>query len=61
MNILYLLIPIALALGGSALAAFIWCARTGQLEDLFTPAYRSLLDENPPPLKLSSPIRKESR
>jgi cbb3-type cytochrome oxidase maturation protein len=61
MNILYLLIPIALALGGSALAAFIWSARTGQLQDLVTPAYRSLLDENPPSLKLSSPIRKESR
>lgn len=46
MNILYVLVPLALALGVSALAAFIYAARSGQLEDLDTPAYRALIDES---------------
>jgi cbb3-type cytochrome oxidase maturation protein len=46
MNILYLLIPIALLLGGSGLAAFLFAARRGQFDDLDTPAYRALLDDS---------------
>ena len=45
MNILYLLIPLALALGISGLVAFLYAARSGQFEDLETPALRALIDE----------------
>lgn len=46
MSILGLLIPLALALGGSALAAYVIAARRGQFDDLETPAYRALLDDS---------------
>jgi cbb3-type cytochrome oxidase maturation protein len=45
MTILYVLIPLALALGGGMLAACVFAARSGQFDDLETPAYRALLDE----------------
>ncbi len=45
MNIIYLLIPIALMLGGFFLFGYIWSARQGQYDDLETPAYRILLEE----------------
>ena len=47
MNGLALLIPIALALGLSALAAFCWGARSGQFDDLDGAALRILIDEQP--------------
>lgn len=47
MNGLALLIPIALALGLSALAAFFWAARSGQFDDLDGAALRILIDEQP--------------
>lgn len=46
MSILVLLIPLALALALGAVLAFLYAARSGQYEDLETPAYRMLLDEN---------------
>lgn len=46
MTILYLLIPLALVLGGGALLSFLLAAKKGQFEDLETPAYRALLDES---------------
>lgn len=45
MNILLLLIPLALLLGGGALVIFILAARSGQFDDLETPAYRAILDD----------------
>ena len=46
MNILYILIPLALVLGGGSLFAFLFAARKGQFDDLETPALRALLDES---------------
>lgn len=46
MNILYVLIPLALALGGGALFSFFLAARRGQFDDLDTPAIRALIDES---------------
>ncbi len=46
MSILLILIPIALLLGLSALWAFIAATRSGQFDDLETPAYRALLDDS---------------
>ncbi len=47
MNIIWFLLPIALAMGGGFLAAFVFAARSGQYDDLETPAHRMLLDEEP--------------
>lgn len=48
MEFLYL-IPIALALGAIGLAAFMWCLRSGQYEDLDGAAERILFDDEDTP------------
>ncbi len=45
MNILLLLIPAALALGGLGLAGFIWALKSGQFDDPDGAAARILLDD----------------
>lgn len=45
MNILYFLLPIALALGGGFLISFIVAAMKGQFDELETPAHRMLFDD----------------
>ena len=47
MNVLGILIPIALLLGLSGLAAFFWASSTGQFDDLDGAAMRILIDETP--------------
>ena len=44
----FYLIPIALALGGAGLAAFLWALRSGQYEDLDGAAERILFDDDVP-------------
>jgi cbb3-type cytochrome oxidase maturation protein len=46
MSIIGLLLPLALLLGLIFLGGFIWMSASGQYEDLDTPAYRLLLEEN---------------
>ena len=46
MNGLAILIPVALLLGLSGLAAFFWALRKGQFEDLDGAAVRILIDED---------------
>lgn len=45
MSSLAFLVPLALVLGGAALAAFLWSVRSGQYDDLDGAAERILLDE----------------
>jgi cbb3-type cytochrome oxidase maturation protein len=45
MTALAWLVPIALGLGGLGLAAFLWCLRSGQYDDLEGAAWRALDDE----------------
>lgn len=47
MDIVYVLLPIAILIAILALIAFIWAVRTGQFEDLKTPALRILFDDRP--------------
>jgi cbb3-type cytochrome oxidase maturation protein len=44
MEVLYVLVPFAIAFAGAALVAYVWAVRSGQLDDLKTPAHRMLLD-----------------
>ncbi|MEO1584301.1 MAG: cbb3-type cytochrome oxidase assembly protein CcoS [Planctomycetota bacterium] len=45
MSVLWIVIPIAIAMAAFAVAAFIWSVRNGQLDDLDTPAARILTDD----------------
>lgn len=45
MEIVYLMLPTALALGAAFVGAFLWASRRGQFEDMETPAIRILFDE----------------
>ncbi len=45
MSVIYLSIPMAMVLGTLFVAGFIWAVRSGQFDDVETPAHR-ILDEN---------------
>jgi cbb3-type cytochrome oxidase maturation protein len=45
-SVLVYLIPIALALGGLGLMAFLWALRSGQFDDLDGAAERILFDDD---------------
>lgn len=45
MNILYLVVPLALLIVLAAVIAFVWAGRSGQFDDLETPALRVLHDD----------------
>jgi cbb3-type cytochrome oxidase maturation protein len=45
MSILFIAVPIALLLAAGAVAACIWAIRSGQYEDLETPAIRMLFED----------------
>jgi cbb3-type cytochrome oxidase maturation protein len=49
MNILFALIPLAMLLLVFAVWAFFWAVRSGQFDDLDTPAVRILLDDQDTP------------
>jgi len=46
MNVLVYLVPMALALGLSALFALLWSMRSGQYEDMDGAAWRVLSDDD---------------
>jgi cbb3-type cytochrome oxidase maturation protein len=46
MNVLVYLVPVALLLGLTGLAAFIWSLRSGQYDDIEGAALRVLSDED---------------
>ncbi|MEM1108571.1 MAG: cbb3-type cytochrome oxidase assembly protein CcoS [Planctomycetota bacterium] len=45
MSVIYLMIPLAIVLAGTALWAFVWSIKRGQLDDLDTPPKRILFDD----------------
>ena len=53
MTILFVLVPVALGIVLISVGGFVWATRTGQFDDLDTPALRVLRDE--PGGKTSSP------
>ncbi|WP_309672822.1 cbb3-type cytochrome oxidase assembly protein CcoS [Gemmatimonas sp.] len=44
MSVIYLVLPLALIIVGGAVLAFVWSAKSGQYDDLETPAVRVLHD-----------------
>ena len=53
MEVIVILLPLALLLGLFFIGAFIWSARKGQYDDLETPRFRMLLDDQK--IKTSNP------
>ena len=51
MNVIYLLIPLGLGLLALSVWAYFWAVRSGQFDDLESPAVQILLDDDraPPP------------
>ncbi len=47
MSVIYLVLPLALVIVGAAVFAFVWSARSGQFDDMDTPAVRMLHDDAP--------------
>ncbi len=45
MEIMAILLPLAILLGGVFVFAFVWSAKKGQYDDLETPRFRMLLDD----------------
>jgi len=50
MEILYLLIPLSVALVFLIAAVFWWSLKSGQYEDMEGPAHRILMDDDRPPV-----------
>ncbi|MCO6048026.1 cbb3-type cytochrome oxidase assembly protein CcoS [Aeoliella sp. ICT_H6.2] len=59
MSMLYIMVPVTLALAITALIAYIWAVRNGQFDDPESQAYRMLFEDEPvrrnPPDHDSSP------
>jgi cbb3-type cytochrome oxidase maturation protein len=47
MEVLFILLPLALGFAAAAVGVFVWAARSGQFDDLSTPAIRALHDDDP--------------
>lgn len=47
MSVLFLVLPLALVIVAAAVWAFVWATKRGQFDDLDTPAYRALHDDEP--------------
>lgn len=45
MSILYMILPLSLAMALVAVMAFRWATKKGQFDDLETPAWRVVLDD----------------
>jgi cbb3-type cytochrome oxidase maturation protein len=48
METIFVLLPLALLIAAISVGFFIWAARTGQFDDLETPAVRILFDDEEP-------------
>lgn len=46
MSVIYIVLPVALVLAAFGVAAFLWAVRRGQYDDLDTPPYRALFDDD---------------
>ena len=47
MSVIYIVFPLALLVAAVAVIAFIWATRSGQFDDMDTPAVRMLHDDQP--------------
>jgi len=60
-SVLFVIVPVALALVGAAIAAFVWAARRGQFDDMTTPAMRALIDDEGEPAGAETGADRDAR
>lgn len=48
MDIIYVLVPLSLVLLSIAIAIFFWAVRSGQFDDMDSPAHKILFDDDDP-------------
>ena len=48
MEVMWIVLPMALAISAIAVLVFIWAVRSGQFDDLVTPSLRILVDDDGP-------------
>lgn len=46
MSVIYILLPLGILFGAVAVWAFVWATKSGQYDDLDTPRYRMLFDDD---------------
>jgi len=51
MSVIFIVLPLAILLAGAALATFFWAISRHQFDDLDSPPYRMLFDEDEPAKK----------
>lgn len=59
MTILYLMIPLSIALIALGVWAFLWAIRSGQFDDMEGPAYRILMDDDSPSTGQATPAQRD--
>ena len=55
MSVLFVVLPLAFLVAAGMVAAFVWAVRTGQYDDVETPAVRILHDQEPEPPEEAEP------
>ncbi len=48
MKVIYIVLPLAIVIAAAFLVAFFMAVHRGQFDDLDTPRYRALFDDDPP-------------
>jgi cbb3-type cytochrome oxidase maturation protein len=61
MNILFVLIPLSLVLLALAIWAFFWAVGSGQFDDLDSPGWRILMDDDSKPPPTAEQHKREDR
>jgi len=61
MEALFVLLPLALLIAAIAVGFFVWAARTGQFDDLDTPAIRILFDDEEPARRKDTRLNASTR
>ena len=50
MEVIFIMLPLAILMGGGFLAAFLWSVHCGQYDDMDTPRYRAVFDDTTTPI-----------
>ncbi len=61
MEVIFIVLPLAVLMAIVALSAFFWAVHRGQFDDLDTPAYRAVVDDetnSPPAAGQSDSVRR---
>jgi cbb3-type cytochrome oxidase maturation protein len=57
MSVLFVMLPLAILIVAAAVGAYVWSARSGQFDDLDTPAVRMLHDDDTTVVRVAPPVK----